>query len=179
MGYIYKLLEDNAERQIRSYVTDSSVVELPNVLAIFAILRQAYGDIDPVETAINKLYETKLANRLFEVYVADFQYHAAAAQVTGSHKMILFKKNMSQEMKNLLIQQIDPPTEFSSYLELAMKLHNNYKEANKNARTSANQRRSYAPLQHLLLQPPLPKLSQQRQAYTQDLWISRTPVLDP
>ncbi|KAL2043482.1 hypothetical protein N7G274_003789 [Stereocaulon virgatum] len=60
--------------------------------------------------------------------------------------MILFKKNMSQEMKNLLVQQIDPPTEFSSYLELAMKLHNNYKEANKKSRTSTNQRHSYAPL---------------------------------
>ena len=143
MGYTLSRLEGDAAEQILPYADQSTgFIHLEGVNTMLKILRQSLGDIDPVRTALTKLYACRQTNRPLEAFVSEFQQLAATARADDRTKRELFAQSLSFELKDRLAGILDQPEDFASYLAMTMKLDLQMREAakgNRSLRTSTVQ----------------------------------------
>ena len=121
MGYVVSRLEGAAALQINLYIKDAHI-SLADVEKVFDILKRAYGDPNPKQTARTKLHQLKQTNKDFEAFLGEFQRLAAKSETPEVQLRDILLDNMSREIKNRVALIVPIPSDFHDLVNLVQQL---------------------------------------------------------
>ena len=85
---------------------------------IYNILKRAYGDANPKQTARTKLHQLKQTNKEFESFLGEFQRLAAKSETPEDHLRDILLDNISKELKNRVSFIIPIPIDYYNLVKL-------------------------------------------------------------
>lgn len=102
MAYTFNRLQGRAQAQILPFITEGTI-DLSDAEEIIQILRNAFGDPDPVATARAKLANLKQGKKEFNAYFAEFQMLVSKLNWNEDAKMDALREGMSHDLRRLLL----------------------------------------------------------------------------
>ena len=113
LRYVFNVLSDPTAAQILPYVRDDQI-ELADLPALIAILKNAFGNPNRVRDAENKLFTISQGNRDFSAYFAEFQRYAAEAGWKEKATITALRRGISYQLRQDLIPVRDEPRDMTS-----------------------------------------------------------------
>ena len=132
-------LESDAVSHIQPYVTDDmSRVNLDNWKKIIKVLKLAYADANPKETAqraLNALYQT---NKRFEHFWAEFHRLAQKASIDSATTLEYLKDRLSNEIKDRLVNIDDTSMDLATFVKVVQGISTKLNILRKTHRSNVN-----------------------------------------
>jgi hypothetical protein len=94
MAYTYSRLEGKAAGQLKHGIKDDGTITFTSVEEMLQILRQAYGDIDPVFTAQQRVITIRQNSRQTDLFLAEWQEAALASGLTDNALIALLQASL-------------------------------------------------------------------------------------
>ena len=94
MAYTYSRLEGKAAGQLKHGIKDDGIITFASVEEMLQILRQAYGDIDPVFTAQQRVITIRQNSRQTDLFLAEWQEAALASGLTDNALIALLQASL-------------------------------------------------------------------------------------
>jgi len=103
MAYAFNRHEGHAQAQILPYIQAGATFSLSDVEDIIHVLKNAFGDPDPLATARSKLHQLKQGKKEFTNYFAEFQSLVSKLNWNEYTKTDALKEGLSIELRCQLI----------------------------------------------------------------------------
>lgn len=130
MGRLEGKAAQNYESILKDFVTQAPSQRKPETTMMFdsfdryeQSLIDNYGEWDEKHDALNairKLKQTKAASE----YLSEFRYIAAKLNWSNENLIDEFYRNLKDDVKDELVKNMDPPTDFAQYAKLAVMIDN-------------------------------------------------------
>jgi hypothetical protein len=109
--YVARRLKDDAYNLILPK-TQYGVPQFVDYPQLLEYLEQAFGDLDRVQNAQNRLYTLKQKNLDFSVYLSKFQRLALEGEMPNSALTPLLYQGISRELQDILLHNPAPTYKF-------------------------------------------------------------------
>ena len=127
IAYAPSYLDGSAKEWFRPHVnlTTGDTPAFPTWASFIQALKAAFDDPDAYQTAERKIHNLRQGNRDCATYHAEFFTCATILDWDERTKISFFKKGLDDELQKLLLTNFNPPTVFTDYVAIAIKLDNN------------------------------------------------------
>jgi len=94
MAYVYSRLEGKAAGQLKHGIKDDGTITFASVEDMLQILRQAYGDIDPVSTAQQNVLTARQGTQQTDLFLAEWQESALTSSLSDDTLIALLRVSL-------------------------------------------------------------------------------------
>jgi len=126
VAFAISYLGDKAFEWAQPHInTEDGSTDFTNYSDFIGQLKAAFDDPDAIATATRKLYALRQGYNSVAHYYAEFATLAGKVKWDDTAKLDQFKRGLSDEIKDALVNKTDLPTDFNEYVAILIKIDNN------------------------------------------------------